>query len=213
MACSQCRGIESFFDEREARRKLTSYRKKGPPKTTQMLVDAISAEGVEGKTLIDVGGGVGVVQHELLKAGVKSVVSAEAATAYAKAAKDEAQRQGTVDRVDYRLGDFVDIAPDIEPADIVTLDRVICCNHDVERLVGLSASRAKRLYGLVYPHDNWIFRVAFHFMNLAFWLQRSPFRVYVHADAVVDALLQANGLRQSLRRSTLLWQVVVYTRG
>ena len=212
MTCSQCRGIESFFDEREAQRKLSSYRKKGPSKTTQMLVDAIRAEGVEGKTLLDVGGGVGVIQHELLKAGVKSVVSAEAATAYANAAKEEAERQGHVGRVDYRLGDFVDIAPDIEPADIVTLDRVICCYHDVERLVGLSSSRAKRLYGLVYPHANWIFRAAFGFMNLAFWLRRSPFRVYVHSDTVVDALLQANGLRQSLRRKTLLWQVVVYTR-
>ncbi len=61
--------------------------------------------------------------------------------------------------------------------------------------------------------DNWIFKVAFRFMNLAFWLKRSPFRVYVHADAVVDALLRANGLRESLRRRTLLWQVVVYSRG
>ncbi len=45
----------------------------------------------------------------------------------------------------HHLGDFVEVAGSIQPADIVTLDRVICCYPDVERLVGLSSQRATRL--------------------------------------------------------------------
>ena len=35
--------------------------------------------------------------------------------------------------------------------DILTLDRVICCYPDMQKLVGLSAKRARKLYGLIYP--------------------------------------------------------------
>jgi hypothetical protein len=34
LTCRQCRGIEKFFDRKEADRDLGRYRKKGPAKTT-----------------------------------------------------------------------------------------------------------------------------------------------------------------------------------
>ena len=45
------------------------------------------------------------------------------------------------------------MSDEIEAADVVTLDRVICCYPDMEALVGRSAERALRLYGLVHPRD------------------------------------------------------------
>lgn len=82
MTCRQCQGIESFFDQKEANKELKGYRKKGPAKTTQMLIDALRAAGVQGSTLLDIGGGVGAIQYELLKAGASGAVSVEASTAY-----------------------------------------------------------------------------------------------------------------------------------
>jgi len=134
MVCSQCQGIEGFFDKREAGRKLRLYRKSGPSKTTSILVDAVKEKGVEGKSLLDVGGGVGAIQHELLRAGAERADSVEASTAYIDANREEAARQGHADRITYHHGDFVDIAPTLERADIVTLERVICCYPDVETL-------------------------------------------------------------------------------
>jgi len=212
MACRQCRGIEQFFDRKEADRDLKGYRKKGPSKTTQMLIDAIEADGIADKTLLDIGGGVGAIQHGLLKAGAGAAVSVDASTAYIEAAKGEAQKQGHADRLQQRHGDFVDIAPEIEPAHAVTLDRVICCYHDVERLVSLSSERATRLYGLVYPRDNWMARTGFRLFNLFFRLRRSPFRIFVHPTATLDALVRRGGFEQSFYRKTLVWQVAVYTR-
>ena len=166
---------------------------------------------MEGRTLLDIGGGIGAIQHELLKAGVRRSTSVDASTAYVQAATEEAQRQGHSDRIVHRPGDFVDIAPDIEPADIVTLDRAICCYHDVESLVDLSSKHAARTYGLVYPRYNWVGRTLMHLFNFYMWLRRNPFRVFAHPTAVVDAIVQKNGLKQRFCRKTLIWQVVVYT--
>jgi len=210
MVCSQCQGIEKFFDRREADRKLRSYRKSGPAKSTRILIDAIKEHSVDGKTLLDIGGGVGVVQHELLKAGVAEATCVDASTAYIDAASEEATRQGHGDRVTFLHGDFIDVAPSLQPAHIVALDRVICCYHDVERLVGLSSSLATEVYGLVYPRGNWALKAGFRLFNIFLWLRRSPFRIFIHPDSVIDAVVRSNGLQRRFYRTTLLWQVVVY---
>ena len=212
MVCRQCKGIEKFFDQREADSELRRYRKGGPLKTTRMLIDAIKTRGVEGKTLLDIGGGVGVVQHELLKAGVGNCTSVDASMAYLQTARQEAERQGHTDRLLQRHGDFVDIAPEIGSADVVTLDRVICCYHDVERLVGLSSERAREVYGLVYPRDNRAVRFAFRAFNAYLWLRRSSFRVFVHPATLIDSIARRAGFDQSFHHRTLVWNVVVYTR-
>src|SRR5688572_3812124 len=185
MDCCQCKGIETLFNEKEAQNNLKAYRKDGPAKTTRMLIEALKAQGIEGMTLLDIGGGVGAIQHELLRAGVESAIGVDASTAYVKAAQQEAERQGHADRVSYHHANFVDLAPQIPPADIVTLDRVICCYHDVQALVGSSVAKAGMLYGLVYPRDTWWMRAAVPIGNLYFRIVRNPFRVYVHPTRAV----------------------------
>ncbi|MBI2171194.1 MAG: hypothetical protein HYU30_04125 [Chloroflexi bacterium] len=82
MNCCQCQGIEDFFSSRLAARELKHYRKKGPWKTTTMLIEALKREGLSGATLLDIGGGVGAIQHELLKASAGSATNVDASTAY-----------------------------------------------------------------------------------------------------------------------------------
>ena len=163
-------------------------------------------------TLLDIGGGVGAVQHELIDAGVQQVTSVDASTAYLTAAKVEAQRRGLADHVSYHHGNFVDLASDIAPADIVTLDRVICCYHDMEKLVGLSAARSRKLYGLVYPRDAWWVKLGLAFENFFFWLRRNHYRTYAHPTKAVEDIVKSNGLKRRSYRQTLVWQVVVYSR-
>ena len=212
MNCCQCQGIETLFNQKEAAKKLKQYRKAGPEKTTRMLLDALKAEGVKGMTLLDIGGGVGAIQHELLKAGAASATNVEASTAYIDAAKQEADRQGQVDRVRHHHGNFVDLAADILPADIVTLDRVVCCYHDMQALVGLSSARARKLYGVVYPHDTWWAKIGLPIENFYFWLQGCPFRAFLHPTEAVEAVVRGNGLERYFYRKSGVWQVVVYVR-
>ncbi len=100
-----------------------------------MLIDALKTEGVEGATVIDIGGGIGAVQHELLAAGAAHVTSVDASDAYIQTAREESERRGLTGRVTYYHGDFLELAETIPPADIVTLDRVINVYPDWKRLI------------------------------------------------------------------------------
>ncbi len=216
MSCCQCQGIEKIFNQKRAPKELKKYRKKGPSKTTRMLIDALKAEGIEGMTLLDIGGGIGAIQHELLSAGASSAINVEASKAYVEAAKEEAERQGHADRVSHHHGNFVDLAPDIPQADVVTLDRVICCYHDMQALVGLSSGHAERLYGVVYPRDAGVMgrlnKFAFAILNFFLWIVRYPARVFVHPTEAVEAVVHGNGLEQRFNVKTGRWQIVVYAR-
>jgi 2-polyprenyl-3-methyl-5-hydroxy-6-metoxy-1,4-benzoquinol methylase len=200
------------FNARHAEEDLREYRRDGPTGLTKALIEALAAGGIEGKTVLEIGGGVGAVHHELLRAGADSAVDVDASRAYVSAARGEAERQGHADRVEYRVGDFVAVADEVEAADVVALDRVICCYADMSSLVDRSAALAKRRYGVVYPRYSWLGRVAIGLLNVGFRVSRSPFRSYLHRTTDVEAILAAHGLVRSLHRTTLIWQLAVYER-
>lgn len=211
MDCSSCDGLERET-VRWAQEDLADYRRGKVAKTTPMLIRALKDVGVEGLGLLDIGGGVGVVQLELLQAGVRRATSVEASSAYLEVAKEEAAKAGIESRITYVHGDFVALADGIPEADIVTLDRVICCYPDVENLVSRSAAKARQVYGLVFPRDVWWMRLFLQFENLGFRLKGSAFRAFVHPTELVDRLVRAAGLREVYHHNTLSWQVVVYQR-
>jgi magnesium-protoporphyrin O-methyltransferase len=213
MNCCQCQAAEALFDDKTANRELKKYRRKGPDKPTRLLIDALKSEGIEGMTLLDVGGGVGAIHHELLGAGVARATDVDASSAYLAVAREESAWQGHADRVSYQHGDFVELAPEIEGADIVTLDRVICCYPDMLALVGRSAARAAKLYGAVYPRDRWWVRMGFVLGNFFLWLTRNPFRTFAHPTDAVEGVLREKGLEKRYHRNAnIVWQVVVFAR-
>lgn len=212
MSCAQCRGIAEQFDAKVAAKDLKRYRRKGPDRTTRMLIEALRREGVSGMTLLDIGGGVGAIAHELLAAGVTRAVQVDAAPAYLAAAHDESTRRGHADRIEFKAGDFTTVANEIAPADVVTLDRVICCYDDMPSLVGPSAARARRFYGAVYPRDTWWVRAGLTVANRLLRLRGSLFRTFVHPTAAVDAAVRQAGLTRRETRTTWIWQVVLYAR-
>jgi len=212
MDCCRGQGIEERFNQRRVARDLKTYQCKGSAPNTRILRDALRAAGVEGMTLPDIGGGIGAIPLDLLSAGASRATEVEASTAFIAAAREEGARRGYSDRVTYLHGNFVDLAPTIMPAAIVTLDRVICCYHDLPSLVGASAAKAQRLYGLVYPRDIWFTHVTAFVLNLLFRLQRTPFRFFVHRTRAVEALLRDAGLERHFQRTVGFWQVGVYVR-
>lgn len=213
MNCCQCQGIELTFDDKMARGELEDYREKGPSKGSKLLIETLKGEGVEGKSLLDIGGGIGAIQHELAAAGASSIVNVDASSSYLNVAREEAIRRGYAGMASYYHGDFVELAPQIEAADIVTLDAVICCYHDMAALVGLSAERARKLYALIFPYDVWYLKAIRPFGSVYFWLRQNPYRFFLHATDEVDALLRSKGLERKItRRVSLIFQMIVYER-
>lgn len=205
-------GCPNTFSTKEAEADLKRYRQHGPDSTTQALIDAIVAEGVEGATLLDIGGGIGAIQLGLLDAGAARAASVDATDAYVTVARAEAERRGYGDRTTARFGDFAEIASEIEPADIVTLDRVVCCDPDLAGLLGGAAERALRMVGLVYPRDTWWNRIAARGLAAVGWITRDSTRWYLHGSPAIDATLRGAGFERRDVDRSLIWQVALYVR-
>lgn len=203
----------TFYNAKKAASEMRKYREKGPIPSTKALIDALIAGGVEGVTVLDIGGGIGAVQHELLAAGAAHVTSVEASASYLEAAREEARRRGIEDRVTYRHGDFVELAESVPPADIVTLDRVINVYPDWQRLVELSAGHAQRLYGLVCPRNTPMVRFVILAMNMILRLGQEPVRAAIRSADEIERIARKNGLApHASQNAGPAWQVLVYRR-
>jgi SAM-dependent methyltransferase len=207
-----CDGFTTIFDRRQAERDRDRYARKGADPTTRRLLDMIRRRGVAGATLLDVGGGTGVIDRELLHAGAGHAVLVDGSPAYLEVARDEARRANFLDRLEIGEGDFTRLAGSIDPADVVTLDRVICCYPNVDALVGLSAGRARRLYGIVLPRNRWFVRLGLAFENLRMAISRNPYRAFAHSNAHVDTLASSAGLHLVEESFTPIWRVALYER-
>jgi 2-polyprenyl-3-methyl-5-hydroxy-6-metoxy-1,4-benzoquinol methylase len=212
MTCCSGECFESTFTERRATKQLKGYRKRGPDKTTRLLLDALRAAKIDAATVLDIGAGIGVVHHELLADGAQSAVHVDAAMPHIRLAREESARRGHAERVTFVYGDFVGIADTIAPADVVTLDRVICCYPDMEQLVATSAARAKRLYGAVFPRERWAVKRMAALGNFVWRLRGNPFRSYIHPTSAIDAAVRRQGFTLRSVRDTLVWRVAVYAR-
>ncbi len=207
----QCDPIASRFDEAYAAEKLELYRSAGADPSSRALIEAISTHDVRGRTLLDIGGGVGAIQHELLRRGLDSVQEVEASPAYGAACRTEAERLGHADRIRHLSGTFASVADAVDPADIVTLNRSVCCWHDPLTLLDQAAAKSRWLFGLVYPRDVWWVRHGWrHLGNIRQVLSRSSLRLSTPRAADIEAVLGSHGLHRGSQRSVGVWQIAVF---
>lgn len=215
MTCTNkwCCAFENAFDAGCAEGDLKGYFKNGPAKSTSALLRAIqSLTDVRDATVLDIGGGVGAVQLELLKAGARSTFDVDGSPAYIAVAKREAERQGYANRTGYLHGDFTQVADEVEIADIVTLDRVICCYPDMRSLVDAAARKTQRVLGLVWPREAWWTHAGVAVFNCFERFSKYPLIQTLHAQQDVDAVTGTHGLAMKHAQNAGFWQVRVYAR-
>jgi SAM-dependent methyltransferase len=212
MSCQHCVGMEEMFDDEHAEDELKHYRKRGPRRTTRILIRELSAPGVKDQTVLDVGGGVGAVHLALLKAGAQQATDVDASAGFLRAAQREAGRRRLSRRVAYVHGNFVELAPGTAAADIVAMDKVVCCYDDARSLVALAAERARKTLGLVYPRDGWLSRLVNWALNLRWIRQAEGFRTYVHSRELVEGVIRSRGLELQRRITIGFWQVAIFNR-
>lgn len=213
MPCCRGQNYDRLFGARTARKELRAYRKRGPRGATARLLRLLQASNPKNFSLLDIGGGVGVIPQEMLKAGAPRVASVDASEAYVDTIDRVAAELGCASRWTGVMGDFVERAADVAPADIVTLDKVICCYPDMPALVGRSAAKAEKLYGIVVPKDDWWVRIAAKTGNLVLRILRFEFQGFVHPLADIDAVAGDAGLRIASTASYWVWSVRLYARG
>ena len=212
MTTAHCCAVDREFDPKIARRELKRYRKRGPVSPTTELLALLTPRVPPDATLLDIGGGVGMIHHELLDHGARSATQVDASSAYLAASEEETKKRGHDGRVTFRHADFRAAAPEIAPADVVTLDRVVCCDPDYESLLGLAAARAKTALAFSYPRARWATRVFIGGFNAWHRLTGATFRAHIHPPAAMAAVLERAGLKRVASTMRFIWAVEVYVR-
>jgi 2-polyprenyl-3-methyl-5-hydroxy-6-metoxy-1,4-benzoquinol methylase len=212
MSTCCARGYEKFFGERTARRDARRYRRKGLDETAQRLVDELAGKDVAGASVLEVGGGVGAIDLELLKMGLSRATIVELSHGYDAEADALAREAGAESQIERRHGDFAVGEAEVERADVVVMHRVVCCYPDPELLVGAAARHARRLLALSFPRDTWWLRLGFRIANAWFRLT-GGIEAFVHAPDRVVRAAEASGLTTVLHeRATRVWRVALFER-
>jgi magnesium-protoporphyrin O-methyltransferase len=206
------RSAEAQFSREKAVEELSRFQTKGPGPTTTLLREGVVQAGAASGLLLDVGCGIGALTFGLLGQGMTSAVGVDASTAYLQVAREEAERRSPSHAIRFVHGDFVSVADQLPRADVVTLDRVVCCYPLYESLLNVALRRAERCVALSYPRDVWSARAAVRLENATRVLSRNPFRTFVHPVAQMERIIEAAGFELRSRRQTWMWSADVYTR-
>jgi hypothetical protein len=206
-SCCDPRGCDDFFGAGFARKRANRYRKRGLDKTARRMVAFLDERGVADGTVMEVGGGVGEIQIELLKHGAARAVNLELSPAYDAQAERLLAEAGLQGRAERRLHDIAVDPEGVEPADVVVLHRVVCCYPDYERLLTAAADRTRRLLVFSHPPRNVVLKALVATQNLFFRLRGSEFRTFAHPPAAMLAVLNERGLRQEFSHRGLVWRV------
>ena len=176
------------------------------------MVDLVTEAGIDGATVLEIGGGVGEIQLELLERGAASATGLELSPAYDADAERLLAEKGLTGRVQRRLLDLAAEPTAVEPADVVVLHRVVCCYPDYARLLSAAAGRTRRQLVFSHPPRNLVSRTLVGSQNLLLRLSGSEFRAFTHPPAAMLAVLAEHGLAVRATGGGRVWRVVALTR-
>jgi magnesium-protoporphyrin O-methyltransferase len=160
--------------------------------------------------LIEVGCGVGFFHQELLRRGASRAVGIDLSEQMLAEAKALARTHDLNERTEYRQGDFVQIASEIPEADLVILDKVICCYPDFPGLVDAATHHAKEAIAFTIPRWRWLTRAFVAAMAILEPILK--FRSFVHSPSLVDEHLKAAGFSMRSQKHTTFWLSRIYKR-
>jgi magnesium-protoporphyrin O-methyltransferase len=216
--CCSPKGYRWVFSERRARSEARRYRRRGLDGPSRRILKILQDEkilesqGAADRDLLEVGGGIGVLQIELLRSGVARAVSVELTPTYETVAHELLRRAGLESRVERRLMDFAEAPDQVEPADIVIMNRVLCCYPDMPRLAGAAADHAREMLVLCYPKRSWWTQAALAAANLGLRLARRQFHIFLHPPGQILATAEHHGLRTAAVQRGFFWTVAALRR-
>ena len=200
-------GCEDMFGAGFARKVARKYRRRGLDATATRMVDFLAADGLEGATVLEIGGGVGEIGLELVRRGAASATCLELSTAYDEEAARLAREAGVAHRVRRRVVDIARAPHEVAAADLVVLHRVVCCYPDHRRLLRAAADHCRGRLAFSHPPRNLVSRAVVAIQNTLFILTGRSFKAYVHPPDAMVAVVTARGLRPVLSQSGRVWQV------
>ena len=207
---AHCCGADLLFDEKTAKKQYKNYLKKGPSKVTKKLIEQLSSLDT-GKTLLDVGGGIGALQWWFLNHEGESVVGVDASSGYINMATTHAVKAGLENRTTYIQGDFTEVSSALPKVDTLTLDKVICCYPNYKNILEAATKKAN-VIALSYPMDG-IIADAFRGLGVLYMKAKgNPFRPYVHSVSDIRLTMRNLGYKRENHTLSFPWIVETYVK-
>jgi magnesium-protoporphyrin O-methyltransferase len=205
-------GYQTVFSDQFAKRVARTYRKRGLDPTQNRMVSFLIEHGIKGASVLEIGGGVGELQIELLSRGAREATNLEISRNYEAEAAALLAQSGMTDRVKRRFVDIAQSPNEVERADVVVMHRVVCCYGDYRRLLSAAASHASHQLVFSYPRRNVFSRMIISGENLFHRLRRNDFRTYLHPPEAMINAAQAQGMTVSYRHRGFSWNIVGLVR-
>ncbi|GAA5161477.1 methyltransferase domain-containing protein [Ornithinimicrobium tianjinense] len=210
--CCDPLGCDAVFGRRYARATARTYLRRGLDPAAQRMVDWVVGRGIEGASVLEIGGGIGGPHVELLRRGAAHATNVELVPAYEEEAARVLSEAGLVARVDRRIGDLA-VDPDVAgTADVVVMNRVVCCYPDPVALVGAAADHATRIVALTHPPRNVLTRALLAVQRGVGRLFGMRYQAFAHPPELILDTLRRHGFTAQHLPSRGLWQIVVATR-
>jgi 2-polyprenyl-3-methyl-5-hydroxy-6-metoxy-1,4-benzoquinol methylase len=210
--CCSPKGYRSIFSEKRARAEARRYRRRGLDRTSQRIAELLKRQGIVGRTLLEVGGGIGAIQIELLRAGITRAVNIELTPTYEEAAQGLLREAGLEDRVERRVMDFAEATSEVEAADVVIMNRVLCCYPDMPKLAGAAAGHTREVLVVSFPKERWWTRAVISVADLALRVARQQFQVFLHPPDKIVATAERHGLTTVSTQISFFWEVTSLRR-
>jgi len=191
---------------------LRSYRRRGLEKLERELLASLPQEAYEGSRVLEIGGGIGALQAELLRRGARSGEVIELVAAYRRYAAELARDLEVEDRTAFRVHDLLAEPGSVEHADVVIMNKVICCSPEGIELVSVASTLARKALVLSFPRSTWPLRIAVRLQHLLFRLLGRKYRFYVHPFEAVAAAATAGGLLRSDSGHGAVWEHATFVR-
>jgi 16S rRNA G966 N2-methylase RsmD len=210
--CSCCAGEAlDVFGEKSARRSLRRYLRKGLGGNDARQIAAWATDGgLEGATVVEVGGGIGQIQAELVRRGAERGTVVEVVGGYERTARELADAIGIADRSTFLLADLVEAPDAVDRADVVVLRRVVCCSPVGPSVLAAAAGRTRRTLLASYPRDRLAVRAVIRLQNAGLALMRKRFRVFVHPPAALERAAAEQGLRLARTSRDAVWETAQF---
>jgi hypothetical protein len=209
MNCCTPTGYRAIFSAKTVERDARRYRRKGLTGSADWLFQALSADGLNECSVLEVGGGIGSLQIELLEAGVSHATNVEIIDSYEAAANSLIAEHGLEGRVERHIADYAQHPDQTPAADIVIMHRVICCYPDPGALTSAACSRARDRVAITIPRESWWLKLGFRAMNAWLRLRRVAFRGYVHPHAQILDVATSHSFHATRHDEGLIWRSIV----
>lgn len=212
MNCCTPTGYRTIFGAKTAERDARRYRRKGLTGTARWLLDALAGDGVGGSSVLEVGGGIGSLQIELVEAGAAHATNVEIIDSYETTARSLITEHGLDSRVERHIADYAQHPGQTPIADDVVMHRVLCCYPDPDALMTAACAHARHRVAITIPRGAWWVKLGFRGMNAWLRLRRIAFRGYVHPPARMLELAGAHDFHATHHQRGPLWESLILQR-